>query len=84
MSRNDGIIFSKANKTNLMTHPYSSLTTKKLLIVFLEESINYRKKCIYLQEIISLGKLNDVWRKALISFFDSPFGSPSMKNLCKN
>jgi hypothetical protein len=38
---------------------------------FIKENADYRKRCLYLQEIISLSRFNDVWRRALAAFFDS-------------
>ncbi len=54
-----------------MTIPYSSPATKKLLLQFVLENIDFRKRCLYLQEIIDMGKTNDVWRQALVTFLDS-------------
>ena len=62
----------------------SSPATKKLLIRFLLENIDYRKRCLYLQDIISLSKINDVWRQALNVFFDTPFKSCPLKAFSKN
>ena len=67
-----------------MTHLYSSEASKKLVLRFILENIDYRKRCLYLQEIISLSKLKDVWRKALISYFDSPLIDYSAKAFSKN
>jgi hypothetical protein len=55
-----------------MINTYSSELTKKLALQFILENIEYRKKAIFLQEIISMSKLNDVWRQALAAFFDTP------------
>ena len=79
-----GIIFPVRNKTNLMIQSNSSKATKKLALRFILENIDYRKRSLYLQEIISLGKINDVWRKALAAFFDTPFNSFSLKSFSKN
>jgi hypothetical protein len=67
-----------------MTPIYSSKASKKLVLRFILENIDYRKRSLYLQEIISLGKINDVWRRALAAFFDTPFHSTSVKSFCKN
>jgi len=67
-----------------MTRTYSSDVTKKLAFKLILENIDYRKKCLYLQEIISMGKMNDVWRKALASFFDCPFKRNSFSSFSKN
>jgi hypothetical protein len=80
-----GIIFpAKKNKTNLMTQSNSSKATKKLALRFILENIDFRKRSLYLQEIISLGRINDVWRKALATFFDTPFNNFSLKSFSKN
>jgi len=67
-----------------MIRTNSTQATKKLILRFVMEHIDYRKRCLYLQEIISLAKENEVWRKALTAFFDSPANSLSFKALCKN
>ena len=67
-----------------MIRTYSSSVAKKLALRFILENIDYRKKCLYLQEIISLGKVNDTWRAALAVFFDTPFTSLSLKAFSKN
>lgn len=54
-----------------MTCFRSSDTTKKLLLQFIEESADYYKRCSYLQEIIHMGKKDDVWRRALIAYLDT-------------
>jgi hypothetical protein len=54
-----------------MTCFSSSDTTKKLLLQVIEESADYYKRCSYLQEIIRLGKKDDVWRRALIAYLDT-------------
>jgi hypothetical protein len=72
------------NKTSIMMVLYSSNVTKKLAVRFVLDNIDYRKKCLYLQEIISLGKIKDVWRQALISYLDTPFDNLSLKVFSKN
>ena len=67
-----------------MTRVYSSSVTKKLALRFILDNIDYRKKCLYLQEIISMGRKNDEWRKALATFFDTPMARFSIKTLNKN
>jgi len=67
-----------------MTHLFSSEASKKLVLRFILENIDYRKRCLYLQEVISLSKLKDVWRKALISYFDSPLNDYSQITFSKN
>jgi hypothetical protein len=58
-----------------MINTYSSELTKKLTLQFILENIEHRKKCLFLQEIISMSKINDVWRQALAAFFDTPANS---------
>jgi len=67
-----------------MIRTNSSPTAKKLLLRFILENIDYRKRSLYLQEIISLSRINDVWRKALTSFFDTPAANISLKAFSKN
>lgn len=67
-----------------MTRLFSSEASKKLVLRYILENIDYRKRCLYLQEIISLSKLKDVWRKALISYFDSPLNEHSLTAFSKN
>ena len=66
-------------KPEFMIGTYSSETTKKLALRFLLENIDYHIRCLYLQEIISLGKVNDVWWKTLAAFFNTPVDGFSPK-----
>jgi hypothetical protein len=67
-----------------MTRINSTSEAKKLLLRFVIENIDYRKRSLYLQEIISLSRVNDVWRKALAAFFDTPAAHPTLKAFSKN
>jgi hypothetical protein len=67
-----------------MTRINSTSEAKKLLLRFVIENIDYRKRSLYLQEIISLSRVNDVWRKALTAFFDTPAAHPTLKAFSKN
>ena len=67
-----------------MIRTYSSQTTKELAVRFVLENIDYRKRCLYLQEIISMGKENDIWRQALTAFLDTPPNKFSIKAFSKN
>ena len=67
-----------------MISTYYSDIRKKLAFRFILENIEYRKLCLYMQDIISFGKTDDVWRKALDRFFDIPFKSLSRKTFSKN
>ena len=67
-----------------MIRTYSSQTTKELAVRFVLENIDYRKRCLYLQEIISMGKENDIWRQALTAFLDTPPNKFAIKAFSKN
>jgi hypothetical protein len=67
-----------------MVRAYSSIATRKLVLQFILDSIDYNKRSIYLQEIISLGKINDVWRRALSAFLDNPTNNFTIQSPCKN
>ena len=67
-----------------MIRTISTNTTKKLVLKHILENIDYRKRCLYLQEIISLGKVDDVWRQALSVFFNTPLNKPVIKPCSKN
>jgi hypothetical protein len=67
-----------------MISTQSSEIAKKLALQFILENIDYRKRCLFLQEIISLSKVNDTWRQALSVFFDAPLSSLSLKTFSKN
>lgn len=67
-----------------MVNSASSKATKELLFSFILENLEYRKKCLYLQEIVSLGKADNIWQKALLAFFDSPMKLDSPATFCKN
>jgi hypothetical protein len=61
-----------------------SNAAKRLVLQFILESIDYRKKCAYLQEIISMGKINETWHQTLALFFDTPLQYASPKVFSKN
>lgn len=63
---------------------FSSNATRKLAFRFILESIDYRKKCMGLQDIISQSKLYEIWRQALLTFFEIPVNSQSFKPFSKN
>jgi hypothetical protein len=67
-----------------MTPASSSPVSKKLAFRYILENIDYRKRCLYLQDIISLGKINDVWRLALAAYLDTPLERFALKNFSKN
>lgn len=67
-----------------MVRTNSTSEAKKIVLRFVMENIDYRKRSLYLQEIISMSRVNDVWRKALAAFFDTPAAPPSLKAFSKN
>jgi len=67
-----------------MSTANSSQTTKELAMRFVLENIDYRKRCLYLQEIISMGRKNKIWRQALTVFFDSAPNKLSVKAFSQN
>ena len=67
-----------------MTTTNNSEATKKLAFGFIMENIEYRKKCLYIQEIIALGKENNIWWKALSIFLDRPVNLFPLKAFSKN
>ena len=71
-------------KIRLMTRNYSSPVTKELATKFILDNVEYRKRCLYLQEIIAMGKDNNVWMMALLAFFDTPANKFSAKRLSLN
>jgi hypothetical protein len=58
--------------------------SKKLLLRFVLDSIEFRKRSAYLQDIISLSKIDDVWRQALLSFFNIPLQTIPLKAFSLN
>ena len=67
-----------------MTRINSTDDAKKLVLRFIMDNIDYRKRSLYLQEIISLSRVNDTWRRALAAFFDTPATNCSLKTFSKN
>ena len=67
-----------------MISTFSSEVTRKLAFRFILDSIEYRKRCRGLQDIIFLSKMYEIWRQALITFLDTPVNSHSFKALNKN
>jgi len=63
---------------------YYSDAAKKLALKFVLDNIEYKKKCLYLQEIIAMGKVDNLWMKALTAFFDTPMNTNSFRLLNKN
>jgi hypothetical protein len=67
-----------------MISTYYSDVRKQLVLRFILENIDYRKRCLYLQDIIFLGKRDNVWLKALERFFDIPFKGLLFKKFSQN
>ncbi|MGQ0740382.1 MAG: hypothetical protein ACT4OJ_15130 [Bacteroidota bacterium] len=51
---------------------FSPDISKKLVLRFILINIEYKKRCLYLQEIIAMSKRDELWRRALTAFFDGP------------
>ncbi len=67
-----------------MTGTPTSKAAKKLVVQFLLDNVDFRKRSLYLQEIIRMSRTNDVWRKALMAFFDTPAEYFPEAAFCKN
>jgi len=67
-----------------MTPIHSSTATKKLALKFVLDNIDYRKRCLYLQEIIGLGRINNVWLKVLNTFLSTPPAHFKLDNFSLN
>lgn len=71
-------------KTNKMAPVYTSSVTKKLVLKYVMENIKHRKRSLYLQEIIAIGKTDKVWNNALLLFFEVPFTTREIPSISKN
>lgn len=68
-----------------MLRSFSNPTTRKLVLRFVMDHVDFRKRSLYLQEIIRMGKKEDCWRQALLAFLDTPFHTePLRKEPCLN
>ncbi|MBS1918785.1 MAG: hypothetical protein JST17_00875 [Bacteroidetes bacterium] len=67
-----------------MTNTCTSEVTKKLAVRYILCDIDYKKKCMYLQEIIAMGRKDNLWIRALSIYFDSPLGRPLINLFSKN
>jgi hypothetical protein len=63
---------------------YSPDVSKKLVLKFILNDIEYKKRCLYLQEIIAIGKKKEIWRRALAAFFDIPVSSKGAHGFSRN
>ena len=71
-------------KTNTMVPVFTSSVTKKLVLQYAQQNIDFRKRSLYLQEIITIGKTNKLWLDALVVFFDTPLTSNAKRCFSKN
>lgn len=67
-----------------MLRARSTSTTRKLVLRFVLDNLDYRKRSLYLQEIINMGKKEECWRKALLTFFDTPYKIASTQDQTLN
>lgn len=67
-----------------MAHIYTSTATKKLLLQYVMENIEIRKRSNDLLEIILIGKKHHVWMKALNQYFEVPDSVNALKILSNN
>jgi hypothetical protein len=64
--------FRTNRKTNSMKPACSTTASKKLALRYVLDNIEFRKRSLYLQEVISLSKINDAWRQLLSIYFAAP------------
>ena len=62
----------------------STYTSKKLLIRFILDSIDFRKRSVYLQEMIAWGKTDEGWKNILLSYFETASVRFSAVKFCPN
>jgi len=67
-----------------MKQACSTTASKKLAFRFILENIEYRKRSLYLQEIISFSKINDAWRMLLSIYFATPLKINPLQKISKN
>ncbi len=67
-----------------MLSPYTTPISKQLVLRYVLENLDFRKRSLYLQEIIHIGKKEECWRKALIAFFDTPFKAKVLSKAALN
>ena len=60
-----------------MTLFHSSEASRGLIVQFIRENIDYNRRCSYLQEIIRMGKKDDIWRRALLAYLDTSITEPA-------
>jgi hypothetical protein len=71
-------------QTRLMTLRYSSRAAKELVLQYVLDSIDEKKRALYLQEIISMGKSNNVWIHFLTQFLERPVKKFIPRTFSKN
>lgn len=67
-----------------MTSKYSSHASKQLIVQYVLENIEYKKRCRYLQEIVSLSKENEILGKMLTRFFGNSIKKNPLKAFSAN
>jgi hypothetical protein len=67
-----------------MMNACSNEATKKLVVRYVLSDIDYKKRSLYLQEIIAMGRKDNLWMRALSAFFDSPMDHATTKAFSKN
>ena len=71
-----GTIFSLPGKRG-MTLFRSSEASRRLLVQFIRENIDYNRRCSYLQELSGWAKKDDIWRRALLAYLDTSITEPA-------
>jgi hypothetical protein len=67
-----------------MTVKYSSHASKQLILQYVLENIEFKKRSRYLQEIVTMSKDNEILGKMLTNFFGSGLKKNPLKAFCKN
>lgn len=67
-----------------MLRARSSSTSQKLVLRYVLDNLDFRKRSLYLQEIINMGKKEECWRRALIAYLDTPYRTISVPGYVLN
>ncbi len=67
-----------------MINVSSSETAIKLVTLHIRSEEDIKKRSLYLQEIVSMSRKEQLWLRALSAYFGSPMELPSLRALCKN
>lgn len=67
-----------------MQHSIIHRETKHLLLLFILDNIEIRKRSAYLQDIIGLSKINTVWQRVLNNFLSRPLKPVAAQRFCLN